>query len=180
LSRLSRVIVIGSSGAGKTVFSRRLAAILDIPHVELDAVHWQRDWTPREKGEFRQMMEEIVIQERWVVDGNYSVVRDIVWPRATAAIWLNYPFVTVFWRVFYRTLSRVFRQEELFSDNRESFRLAFLSKESLLWWVITTYARRRREFRNLFAGDIYPNLALIEFRKPEAVERSLKSLEKKL
>ena len=171
--QLTRMIVIGSSGAGKTVFSRQLAAILEIPHIELDAVHWQRDWTPRNKEQLRDMMEDLVSQECWIVDGNYSAVRDIVWPRATTAFWLNYPFITVFWRVFYRTVTRVVRQEELFSGNRESFRLAFLSRESPLWWVITTYSRRRREFRKLFAGGTYPKLELIEFRKPEHADKYL-------
>lgn len=94
-------------------------------------------------------------------------MRDIVWGRATHIIWLNYPFYTVFWRAIGRTLTRVFRKEELFSGNRETFRIAFLSKESILWWVLTTFHSRQREYRALFTGRMYPQLKFIEIRNPQ-------------
>ena len=49
-----------------------------------------------------------------------------------------------------RTIRRVLTQEELYSGNRESLRMAFLSRESILWWVITTFHRRRKRYRQLF------------------------------
>ncbi len=91
-------------------------------------------------------------------------------------IWLNYPFVVVFWRVFTRTLKRLIRREELFSGNQESFRLAFLSRSSLLWWVITTHSRRREEFGALRRERVFPHLRWLEFRRPDQGERFLESL----
>jgi adenylate kinase family enzyme len=173
---LSRVIVIGSSGAGKTTFAHTLADTLGVAHIELDAIHWLPNWMPRNREEFRELVRQAVSGERWLVDGNYSAVRDIVWPRATAAVWLNYSFPLVFSRVFRRTVLRVVRREELFAANRESFRQALLSRESLLWWVITTYSRRRRTYRTLFDEGIFPNMSLLEFRKPAQAECFLESL----
>lgn len=175
-----RIIVIGTSGAGKTDFSKSLADILEVPHIELDAIYWKPGWTPREKTDYRNMVEKIVTQKSWIIDGNYSVVRDIIWPKASFAIWLNYSFLTSFSRVLKRTLHRVIEQEELFSGNHESFRNSFLSKDSLLWWVITTYSRRKREFRYLFDTHVYLNLSLIEFREPDQVEQYLLELETKI
>ena len=37
-----RISVIGTSGAGKTTFARRLAEAVGAPYVELDAINWQR------------------------------------------------------------------------------------------------------------------------------------------
>ncbi len=173
---LGRVVVIGTSGAGKTTFARTLASILASPHVELDAIHWGPNWTPRNRDAFRELTEKATLQELWVVDGNYHVVRDIVWPRATTIVWLNYPFLIVFWRVLSRTLKRLIRREGLFAGNRESFRLTFLSRESLLWWVITTYSRRRREFRAWFDPGVFSNVSLLEFHSPDQAEKFLKSL----
>lgn len=173
---LTRVVVIGTSGAGKTTFARTLADILTVPHVELDAIHWLPSWTPRDRDEFRQLVAKAVSQDRWVVDGNYSAVRDILWTRATTAIWLNYPFILVFGRVFWRTLQRVVRGEELFSGNRESFHKAFLSRESLLWWVITSHSRRRRQFRALFDSGVFPGLPLLEFKNPTHADQFLEFL----
>lgn len=155
---LSRIVVIGTSGAGKTTFADRLAGILETSQIELDALFWDADWTPKELAEFRRQVEQAITEEGWVIDGNYHHVRDLVWRRATAVIWLNYSFVTISWRIFSRTVSRAVRGAELYAGNRESLRKAFLSRDSILWWMISTYARRRREFNALRAGNSFPHL----------------------
>lgn len=173
---LRRVVVVGTSGSGKTTFARRLADNLAVPHIELDQLHWGPNWRPKDLTEFRQLTAQAVSREYWVIDGNYHVIRDIVWPRAAAIIWLNYPFVTVFWRSLRRTIGRVCGRQELFGGNRESFRQAFLSRESILWWVITTYPRRRREFAALRRENAFPNLAWLEFNSPRQADEFLSSL----
>ena len=35
-----RIVVVGTSGAGKTTLARRIAALLKLPHIELDAINW--------------------------------------------------------------------------------------------------------------------------------------------
>jgi hypothetical protein len=124
--------VIGTSCVGKTTFAQVLAQIMNFPHVELDALHWQPNWTPRPPEEFRALTADALAQGCWITDGNYGSVRDLVWSRATTVIWLNYSFPIVLWRALTRTIRRVLTQEELFSGNRESLRMAFLSRESIL------------------------------------------------
>ena len=175
---MKRVVVVGTSCSGKTTLARRLSPILGVPHIELDAIHWKPDWEPRSPEEFRQLVGEAVEGEGWVVDGNYSAGRDIVWGRATTIIWLNYPFRAVFWRALRRTALRVMRKEELFSGNRETFRHSFLSRKSILLWVITTYRRRRREYRKALEGHDFPHLEVIELREPREAADLLDRLTK--
>ena len=160
---LERVVVIGTSCAGKTTFARRFSDVLEVPNIELDAIHWLPGWVPRPTNEFQSLAGQAVAASRWVADGNYGLVRDIVWQRATCLIWLNYPFRVVFWRVLRRTLTRVFTRQAVYSGNTESFQRAFLSKDSILLWVITTFHRRRREFPLLFAKPEFSHLRVIEF-----------------
>ena len=173
---LSRIVIIGTTGAGKTTFAARLARILETSHIELDALFWDADWRPKELAEFRQQVEQAIRQERWVIDGNYRHVRDLVWPRATIVIWLNYSFLTILGRIFSRTVSRAVRGTELYAGNRESLRKSFLSRDSILWWMISTYARRRREFNALWTGNAFPHLTWLEFRRPRQVDQFLNSL----
>jgi hypothetical protein len=112
-----------------------------------------------------------------VIDGNYSDVRDIVWARGTTIIWLNYPFRVVLWRALCRTVKRAVSQEELFSGNRESFRMSFLSRESIILWVMRSYRRRRRNYRKIFDNGDYPHLQVIELRDIAQAEALIASLE---
>ena len=63
-----------------------------VPHVELDAIHWLPGWVEQDPAEFRAGVSQAIAGPRWVVDGNYTRVRDLVWSRATTIIWLNYSF----------------------------------------------------------------------------------------
>lgn len=85
-----RVVVIGTSGSGKTYLAARLAAALGYPHIELDTLHWLPDWQERSLEDFRTRVTAAAAGETWVADGNYSKVRDILWRRATSLVWLNY------------------------------------------------------------------------------------------
>ena len=167
---MDRVVVVGTSCAGKTTLARQLSLALGAPHIELDAIHWQPNWEARSAEEFRQLVGDAVAGERWVVDGNYSVSRDIVWSRATAIVWLNYPFRVVLWRALYRTTRRVISREEMWSGNRETIRQAFFSRDSIILWAISGYRRRRRKYRRLLDNRVFPHLQVIELRNPTEAE----------
>ena len=173
---MQRVMVVGTSCAGKTTLARGIAGALDVPHVELDVLHWGPGWTECPDDEFRDAVREHAAAERWVIDGNYSKVRDIVLPRATDAVWLNYSFAVVFWRALRRTVGRSLWRKELFGGNRETFRMSFLSRDSILLWVIQTHRRRNREYRALFSGDAGSHVRLTELRTPEEAEGLLRRL----
>ena len=175
-SDMARVMVVGCSGSGKTTLARQLAQVLGASHIELDALYWLPHWIPRPTDEFRALVAMAVSQEHWVTDGNYSAVRDLVWSRATAIIWLNYPFPTVFRQVLRRTLRRTLTHEELFAGNHESWRRSFLSRDSILWWVITTFRRRRRQYRALFDQPAAVAYTRVEFRRPSEARRFLVAL----
>jgi len=176
--QLKRVVVVGTSCAGKTTLAGRVASNMSAVHHELDASFWGANWTQTPRDRFRAAVAEMVSGDEWVIDGNYSTVRDLTWSRATAVIWLNYSFGLIFSRALRRTCRRVFRREVIFSGNRESFQNAFLSKDSILWWVITTFRRQRRSYRQLIESGLYAPLSVIEFRNPDEAEDWLSSLEK--
>lgn len=172
-----RFVVLGMSGAGKSSLARALAIRLRAPHVELDELFWGPEWTPKPAATFRELTRAAVSAPTWVVDGNYSSVRDIVWPRADVAVWLNFPLWLVLWRVFWRTAHRLRTREALWHGNRESFRRTFSSRESILWWVVTAHAKRRREFSLLRNSRQFPNLKWVEIRWPRQAEAFIRALD---
>lgn len=123
----------------------------------------------------RVLVAQAVSEERWVVDGNYRVVRDLVWGRATTVIWLNYPLWRVMWRLMRRTLYRVLTKELLFSGNRETVRKSFLSRDSILWYVLTHYYVTRAGYRQIFDAPTFPYVAFVELKNPADTVRYLAS-----
>jgi adenylate kinase family enzyme len=163
---LERGIVVGTSGCGKTTFARRLAQTLALQHIELDRLFWLPGWQPRDVTEFCGRVEQCLSVPRWVVDGNYGMLRDVTWPRATHAVWLNYPFALVLARVTRRTLARIAAQREVFPGCRETLRNSFLSPKSVIWWSITTYRPRRQRYAAMRREQAFPQLTWVELRSP--------------
>jgi adenylate kinase family enzyme len=172
--KMERIVVVGTSCAGKTTLAASFAQRLGAPHIQLDALFWLPDWIPREDQDFRNLVSSALSEECWVVDGNYSRVRDLVWSRATSVVWLNYSLPVLLQRGLRRTIRRSVMRTRLYSGNRESLRRAFLSRHSILLWILKTYRRRRTEYRQLLQSGEWPNLEFIEVRSPREVPRLLR------
>ncbi|MCB9421959.1 MAG: AAA family ATPase [Ardenticatenaceae bacterium] len=166
-----RIVVIGTTGSGKTTLARQLAQKLELTHVEIDSLHWGPDWIPVPDDAFRQRIREALPTERWVIDGNYRKVRDIIWPRAEAVIWLDYPLVVVLWRLLCRAIRRTARQEILWSGNRETWRKQFFSRESLFLWAPQTHPRHRREYPVFFARPEHAHLQIVHLRSVQQTKK---------
>lgn len=170
---MNRIAVVGTTGSGKTTVARQLADRLGLPHVELDALNWEPNWTEAPREVFRERISAALRGDAWVADGNYSKVRDIVWARADTIVWLDYPLGLILWRLLRRTIQRTLTREELWSGNRERFREQFLSRNSLLLWALQTYWRRRRDYPRLLAQSEYAHLRLVRLRSPSGAARWL-------
>jgi adenylate kinase family enzyme len=170
-----RIAVVGTTSSGKSTLAERLAQKISADFIELDALHWEPNWVEAPNEVFRERVEKAISREAWVVAGNYSVVRDLVWNKAEAVIWLDYPFHIVFWRLFKRTIRRAVMQEELWNGNRESFwtHLKLWSEESLFHWLFKTYWRRKREYPMLFSLPENALLKIIHFKHPRETEEWL-------
>ncbi|HEY9296341.1 MAG TPA: adenylate kinase, partial [Phormidium sp.] len=150
-----RISVIGTSGAGKTALAKQISQRLVIPHIELDALHWEPNWVEAPDHIFRERVINAISGDSWVVDGNYSPVRDIVWKKADTIVWLNYSLSVIMTRLLWRTFERSLTQQELWSGNHETLQKSFLSRDSILLWALQTYRTRRKEYPILFAQPEY-------------------------
>ncbi len=135
--------MIGTSGAGKSTLASSLAHLLGVISLELDSLHHQADWTPLPAEEFRRRVGAVAAEGRWVIDGVYGEVQDLVWTRADTVVWLDLPKRTVMRRVIWRTLRRVSGRVELWNGNRERWRnlLTWDKDESVIAWAWQNHAR---------------------------------------
>ena len=172
-----RVNVVGTCGSGKTTVGRLLAARLGVPFVEMDALSWQPNWTLAPDEEIRALVDEATRGDGWVIDGNYSRFRDIVWARADTVVWLDYRFPVAFLQLVGRTLRRVLTGEQLWNENRERLRTAFLSRDSILLWAIKTHRRRQREYPALLERSVHRRLRFVRLRSHRETEAWLARLQ---
>ena len=142
----NKIVIVGSTGSGKTTFAGRLSKLLDIPHVQLDSLFWKPDWCESTNEEFRTKVEDAVSQDKWIIDGNYARNQDITTGNADTIIWLDYPLYKITYRVIKRSLKRVWTKEPLWHNNRESFGKLF-SHDSIVLFAITSYNRKNSRYR---------------------------------
>jgi len=170
---MKRISVVGTSGSGKTTIAGKLAEVLRVPHVELDALHWGADWEPAPADIFRSRVSEAVGADRWIVDGNYSnKARDLVWERADTIVWLDLSLPVILNRLLRRTFRRLVTGEECCNGNRERLSQA-LSRDSIILWALQTYKRRRAEYPPLLAALEQRGVRIIRLHSPKEAERWL-------
>jgi energy-coupling factor transporter ATP-binding protein EcfA2 len=163
-----RIAVIGTTGSGKTTLARQLAQRLSTSHVELDALYWDPDWTPAPLDLFRERVVQSLNGSSWIVDGNYSKVRDLVWQQADTVVWLDFSARVIFRRLARRTVRRLINHEELWNGNREDWQRTFLSRGSLFLWALKKYRYYPKTFPVLFARPEFAHLTIVRLRSPRA------------
>ncbi len=146
-------VITTASGNGGTTFSRDLAARLDVPFHELDALFWKPEWTESSVEELRELVEPLVATDAWVIDGSYqSKLDDLVFRHADVVVWLDQPMRIWLPRLVRRTFARVIRREKLCGTNRESIWNVFFSRDSLLLFNFRHYRRRHRLYPERLAA----------------------------
>jgi adenylate kinase family enzyme len=178
-----RMTIVGTSGSGKTTLAHQISEKLKIPHVELDRLHWEPNWTEAPFPVFASRVTEALAGDlfelpargRWVVDGNYSKIRDLVWSRADTVVWLDYSFWVVMKQILQRTIRRVVLQEECCNGNRETFRIAFLSRDSVILWALQTHQRNREKYSFLLEQPEYSHLKKFRLSSPQMAQSWLES-----
>jgi adenylate kinase family enzyme len=179
-SEALRISVVGSSGAGKTTFARAISKVLGVPHLELDSVFHQPEWTRLPDSEFRARVANYCEQPAWVIDGNYTSqgVLDIVWRRAETVVWLDPPVSVVIRRVIWRSLSRGLLATPLWNGNRERLRdlLRTAPAENVVLWAATRFRSTRRKYSARTADPAWAHLRVHQLRNAREQSMYLRSL----
>jgi adenylate kinase family enzyme len=89
-----RTVVIGNSGSGKSTLAEAIANLAHVPAIDLDLLHWEEGGYGSKRNEdvARKMVLDISNQPRWIIEGAFGWLAEVALPKATALIWLDFPW----------------------------------------------------------------------------------------
>ena len=102
---MKKILVIGSSGSGKSTFARRLGKLLGLEVIHLDSLFWSSGWVETPKEEWRKVVAKSLEGDSWIVDGNYSATMDLRLPVCDTVIFLEIPRVICVYRILKRVVT---------------------------------------------------------------------------
>jgi len=134
-----RIMVMGSSGSGKSTMARHLGETLGLPVTHLDRLSWLPDWVPIPKGELEQAIRAAADQPAWIIDGDFCACAfEYRLERADAIIFLAFNRPACLCRAFKRRIMYHGKtRPDVAAGNKESFNRALLRE---IW----TYPGRRK------------------------------------
>lgn len=167
---MRRVLVMGSGGAGKTVFARRLAALTGLPLIHLDAEYWQPGWVARPPAEWAARLGALVQQPSWILDGSYGGSLSLCLAACDTVIFLDMPR----WLALSRLIKRRWQHR-----GRSRPELPPGCPERLRWDVVVwvrRYRQRARAQQLLQLAALGATKWVVRLRTPREVERFLVGL----
>jgi adenylate kinase family enzyme len=167
-------MVYGVTGSGKSTLARRLAERLALPFHEVDDLTWEPGWVPVPDDVQRERITAICAGDAWVLDSAYGKWRDVPLARADLVVGLDLPRLLTLGRLIRRTVTRIARRTPTCNGNVESWRQAFLRRDSIFRWHFTSFARKRARIRAWQTDPDFP--ALVVLHSTAEIERWLAAL----
>lgn len=179
-----RIHVLGNTGSGKSTLGARLAAALDVPFVELDALNWLPGWRGlnlEDPAELERRIAAATAGEGWVVAGSYlDLCQRVFWPRLETAVFLDLALPRLLARLVARSWLRHRSRELLWGTNVERFwpqLRVWRPEESLLGWAATQQGPKRRRLREDAADPRFAHVRFVRLASPGAIEAFARRVE---
>ncbi|SFW29431.1 AAA family ATPase [Luteibacter sp. UNCMF366Tsu5.1] len=150
-----RICILGPSNSGKSTLADAIGRVRQLPVIHLDQFHHLPGtaWQPRPNDEFRQLHDQAIASERWVIDGNYSACFPERLARSTGLVLLDVSTLTSLGRYLRRARGDRARIGGLHgaSDNVTL---------SMLHHIAIVSPRNRKRYRVLFDSADVPKVFL--------------------
>lgn len=140
---MNKTMVIGvGAGVGKSTFARRLGKITGAEVTHLDRLYWKPNWIEAPHEEFLAAQEQVVQNEKWIIEGNYSGTFAIRERAADTIIYLELPLYVCLYRVLKRRVQYHGKtRDDIGEGCEEKIDWAFLK------FILTTYGPRKKKMK---------------------------------
>jgi adenylate kinase family enzyme len=168
---MQRILVMGSSGSGKSTFARRLSEITGIPMVSVDALFWRPGWVEPDRAEFHARLTEAAQQPRWIMDGNFtSHLVELRREACDTLIWFDLPRATCMVGILTRIAKSYGRvRPEMAEGCPEKIDLEFFR-------YVWTFREKQRPLLLAYFEALRPDQTFVTFTHRAQAERYLRDL----
>jgi adenylate kinase family enzyme len=164
-----RTIIFGSTGVGKTTMVKQIAEEFDLPVIDVDSLRREAGRSKSPEETFVRLITESIKGDTWIIDGSYTSVQDIVWPRAEAIVWLDFSFWVFLSRLIKRSLYRIFIRKKTEKPIKGRNQPARERAQTYLRAIFTGKRRRQRYFATIYNSK-NAHLHIIRLSSPEEVQ----------
>jgi adenylate kinase family enzyme len=168
---MSRILIIGSGGAGKSTLARRLGGTLGVDVIHLDSLYWRPGWEEPPKSEWSRTVDDMIQKRSWIMDGNYSGTLEKRLVACNVVIFLDLPRSTCVWRV----VKRAFRYRHQTRPDMAAGCPEHLTLQFILW--IWNYPSRTRPKILRMLEDIQPRKTVFRLQSQAEIDRLLANAE---
>ena len=156
-----RICIIGPSNSGKSTLADRLGSKIGAKVCHLDQIAHKpnTNWERRPDSDFVADHDAFIAQEKWVVEGNYSVCMPQRFAKSTSVIWLDPPLLGFLWRYINRALKNNPAREGNLEGATQEF------SWQLIKFTFFNYPKNRSKYSNLLLGYPKPMLRVTSMKE---------------
>lgn len=145
---MQRVLIIGNNGVGKSTFARKLGKVTGLLVVHLDKHYWQAGWKMPDKDKWLKTVDDLITQEKWIVDGMYPSTLDKRIERADTIIFLDFPKYISLWRVLKRFVTNWWKPKVFDKSKGVPERLSWQIIYKVITFDSVAYLQQLRRLEN--------------------------------
>lgn len=163
----SRICIFGRPGSGKSTFALKLHKETNLPLYHLDKYFFTANWVEQDHQQFLSIQQEIIDQEKWIIDGNSLKSLEMRYARAQVCLYFNYPR----WLCLIRLLKRILFKDPSIKDRAD--RCPEIIRWNLIKYMWTFEYRQNNRLINLITElrSRYPAVQFIEIKSDNDLEK---------
>ena len=167
----NRISIVGGSGSGKSTLCNILSKKLNLPAIHLDAINFNPNWVEIDKSERDKIISSKVLEDKWIIDGNYTKTLKERFERADLIIWLDYSTFALLKGILKRFLQTRNKEREEIPGCKERLNFDFIK-------YVVTYNKKKRPIIEDYLKDV-PKDKFLVFKKQKNLNNWLKDFDVK-